>query len=149
MLREENVMRCQDIMKRAVVCCKETETIQSAALKMRDANIGFLPVCDLGGKTLGVITDRDMALRACAPGLDPRTTPVTEIMTHQLIACHATDDVRYVEGLMARNRKSRVIVQDGEGRPVGVISLSDIARFDRVFAAETLRQVSSREILPA
>lgn len=140
-------MRCQDIMKRTVVCCKETETIQSAALKMRDANIGFLPVCGLEGKTLGIITDRDMALRACATGLDPRKTPVAEIMTHQIVACQPADDVRYVEGLMARNRKSRIIVQDAVGHPVGVISLSDIARHDRVFAAETMRQVSSREIL--
>ena len=140
-------MRCQDILKRTVVCCQETDTIQSAALKMRDSNIGFLPVCSIEGKTLGVITDRDMALRACATGLDPRRTPVTEIMTHQLVSCHPTDDVRYVEGLMARNRKSRIIVQDEAGHPVGVISLADIARHDRVFAAETMRQVTSREIL--
>jgi predicted transcriptional regulator len=142
-------MRCEDIMKRTVVCCKETDTIQSAALKMRDANIGFLPVCGLQGKTLGVITDRDMALRACAAGLDPKKSPVTEIMTHQIISCQAADDVRYVEGLMARNRKSRIIVQDEAGHPLGVISLSDIARHDRVFAAETMRQVSAREILTA
>lgn len=142
-------MRCQDIIKRTIVCCKETETIQSAALKMRDANIGFLPVCGLEGKTIGIITDRDMALRVCATGLDPSKTPVTEIMTHQIVACYAADDVRYVEGLMARNRKSRIIVQDEAGRPIGVISLSDIARHDRVFAAETMRQVTSREILTA
>lgn len=142
-------MRCQDIMKRTVVSCKETDTIQTAALKMRDANIGFMPVCGLEGKTLGVITDRDMALRACAAGLDPKKTPVTEIMTHQIVSCQAGDDVRYVEGLMARNRKSRIVVQDEAGHPLGVISLSDIARHDRVFAAETMRQVSSREILTA
>ena len=142
-------MRCQDIMKRAVVVCKDTETIQSAALRMRDANIGFMPVCGNEGEILGVLTDRDLALRICAPGLDPKSTPVGEAMTHQVVSCHAEDDVRYVEGLMARNRKSRIVVQDAVGRPIGVISLSDIARVDRVFAAETMRQVTAREILPA
>jgi CBS domain-containing protein len=142
-------MRCQDIMKRTVVRCRETETIQTAALKMRDANIGFLPVCGIEGKILGVVTDRDLALRVCAVGLDPRKTPVTEAMTHQVVSCNPDDDVRYVEGLMARNRKSRIVVQDDAGKPLGVISLADIARHDRVFAAETMRQVTSREILTA
>jgi len=142
-------MNCREIMKRAVVCCKDTETVQAAALRMLDANIGFMPVCGADGKVLGVLTDRDMALRVCAPGLDPGKTRVIEVMTEQVVACQAEDDVRYVEGLMARNRKSRIVVQDATGRPVGVISLSDIALHDRIFAAETMRQVTAREILPA
>jgi CBS domain-containing protein len=142
-------MRCQDILKRAVVCCKESETIQTAALKMRDANIGFLPVCGAEGKLLGVLTDRDIVLRICAAGLDPRKVPVSEAMTHQVVTCQAGDDIRYVEGLMARNRKSRIVVQDEAGHTLGVVSLSDVARYDRVFAAETMRRVSAREILTA
>lgn len=140
-------MRCQEIVSREIVTCKETDTIQVAALKMRDANVGFLPVCDGEGVTLGVVTDRDLALRACAVGLDPKHVPVTEVMTHQVLSCRLDDDLRHVEGLMANNRKSRILVQDAAGRPLGVISLADIARFDRIFASETMRRVSGREIL--
>ena len=139
-------MRCQEIMKKPVVCCQETESVQAAALKMRDGNIGFLPVCAAEGRVVGILTDRDIALRLCAEGLDARTTPIGQIMTRRIIACRPGDDVRLVEGLMARNQKSRILIVDEAARPVGVISLSDIARHDRVFAGETMRQVSSREI---
>jgi len=142
-------MRCQDIMKRPVVCCKETEVVQAAALKMRDANVGFLPVCGAGEKVVGIITDRDIVLRVCAEGLEVQKTPISAVMTPQAIFCRPGDDVRYVEGLMAKNHKSRILIQDELGKAVGVISLSDIARHDKVFAAETMRQVSSREIRSA
>lgn len=140
-------MRCQEILTREIVFCKETDTVQIVALRMRDANVGFLPVCNQDGVTLGVVTDRDLALRACAVGLDPRHTPVTEVMTHQVLSCRLDDDLRHVEGLMANNRKSRILVQDLAGHPIGVISITDIARYDRIFAAETMRRVSGREIL--
>ena len=142
-------MRCQDIMKRPVVCCKETEVVQAAALKMRDSNIGFLPVCGTEGRVVGILTDRDIALRVCAYGLDVKTTPISEVMTRQIISCRTGDDLRYVEGLMVRNHKSRILILDETGRPAGVVSLSDIARHDKVFAAETMRQVSAREIRTA
>jgi predicted transcriptional regulator len=140
-------MRCQDILNRDIVSCRESDSVQSVALKMRDANVGFLPVCDHEGVALGVVTDRDLALRACAVGLDPKRTPVTEVMTHQVLSCRPDDDLRHVEGLMANNRKSRILVQDAAGHPVGVISLPDIARYDRIFASETMRRVTGREIL--
>lgn len=140
-------MRCQEILSREIVTCNGSDTVQIAALKMRDANVGFLPVCDRDGLTLGVVTDRDLALRVCAVGLDPRRTPVAEVMTHQVLSCRLEDDLRHVEGLMANNRKSRILVQDAAGHPIGVISLADIARHDRIFASETMRRVSGREIL--
>ncbi|HEU5179665.1 MAG TPA: CBS domain-containing protein [Candidatus Polarisedimenticolia bacterium] len=140
-------MRCQQILSREIVFCKVNDTIQIVALKMRDANVGFLPVCDAEGVTVGVVTDRDLALRACAVGIDARRTPVTEVMTHQVLSCRIDDDLRHVEGLMANNRKSRILVQDTAGHPIGVISLADIARHDRIFASETMRRVMGREIL--
>jgi CBS domain-containing protein len=139
-------MRCQDIMKRPVVCCKQEEVVQVAALKMRDANIGFLPVCSAEGKVVGILTDRDIALRVCADRLDVQKTPISDVMTRQVISCRPGDDLRYVEGLMVKNHKSRILIVDEMGKPAGVISLSDIARYDKVFAAETMRQVSAREI---
>ena len=139
-------MRCQDIMKKPVICCKETETVQTAALRMRDSNVGFLPVCSPEDRVVGILTDRDIALRVCADGLDAGRLLISEVMTREIVACHPGDDVRFVEGLMARNYKSRILIIDPAGKAAGVISLSDIARHDKVFAADTLRLVSSREI---
>ena len=139
-------MRCQDIMKKPVICCKETETVQTAALRMRDSNVGFLPVCSPEDRVVGILTDRDIALRVCAGGLDAGRLPISEVMTREIVACHPGDDVRFVEGLMARNHKSRILIIDPAGKAAGVISLSDIARHDKVFAADTLRLVATREV---
>ncbi|MBI1950947.1 MAG: CBS domain-containing protein [Acidobacteria bacterium] len=139
-------MRCQDIMKKPVICCKEDETVQTAALRMRDSNVGFLPVLSPEDRVVGIVTDRDIALRVCAGGLDAGHLPIAEVMTREIIACHPGDDVRVVEGLMARNHKSRILIVDQTGKAAGVISLSDIARHDKVFAADTLRLVSTREV---
>ena len=139
-------MRCQDIMKRPVVFCREPETLQAASHKMRDANIGFLPICSAEGRVVGVLTDRDIALRAVADGLDTKATSIARVMTRQVVSCRKEHDLRFAEQLMVRNQKSRILVVDEDAKPMGVISLSDIAKHDRVFAAETMRQVSSREI---
>jgi CBS domain-containing protein len=142
-------MRCKDIMKKPVVSCREIETIQIASQKMRDSNIGFLPICSVDGRVVGVLTDRDIALRAVADGLDTRETSIARVMTRQVISCRKEHDLRFAEQLMVKNQKSRILVVDEEARPTGVISLSDIAKHDRAFAAETMRQVSTREIRTA
>jgi CBS domain-containing protein len=139
-------MRCQDIMKRPVVFCRETETIQVASQKMRDSNIGFLPICSAEGRVVGVLTDRDIALRAVADGLDTRETSIARVMTRQVVTCRKEHDLRFTEQLMVKNQKSRILVVDEDAKPIGVISLSDIAKHDRASAAETMRQVSTREL---
>jgi CBS domain-containing protein len=141
-------MRCEEIMKKDVECAAPTETIQSAAIRMRDENIGFLPVCDESGKVLGTITDRDIAIRVAAEDRPARTT-VEQVMTREAVACKPSDDVRDCERLMAQKQKSRMLCLDDRGRLVGVISLSDIAKREQGDrAAETLRQVSAREARP-
>jgi CBS domain-containing protein len=119
--------------------------VQDAAQRMRDAAIGFLPVCDDSQKVLGTVTDRDLTIRVLADGR-AATTPVDEIFTRECVACGPDDDLRKAEELMARNHKSRILCVDGDGRLVGVISLSDVAQREKgARAAETLREVSQRE----
>jgi CBS domain-containing protein len=138
-------MRCQEIMKRDVESLTPQDTTQAAARRMRDENVGFLPVCDSSGKAIGTVTDRDLALRALCDGR-PATTPVGELMTREVISCRPEDDLRTAEDLMAQKHKSRIICVDGAGKVVGVISLSDIAlREDGARASQTLRRVSERE----
>ena len=141
-------MRCEEIMKRDVECVAPADTVQVAAQRMRDVNIGFLPVCDSSRKVLGAITDRDIVLRIVADGRPP-TTAVGDVMTREVVACRPGDDVRRAEELMGKQHKSRMIVADEEWRLLGVISLSDIAQVeDASSASQTMKQVTEREARP-
>jgi len=138
-------MLCEDIMKTDVESVSPVDTIQDAARKMRDDNVGFLPVCDESRQVLGTITDRDIAIRAVADA-QPVTTPVEDIMTGEVVACSPKDTIDTALQLMAENHKSRIMCLDEEGRLIGVISLSDIAQLVGD-ASETLRQVTDREAI--
>ena len=136
--------QCLDIMKRDISCLSPQASVQSAAATMRDQNLGFLPVCDDSDHVLGTVTDRDIAIRVVADQRSAQTT-AEEIMTPEVVACLAEDDIEEAQQLMAQHRKSRILCLDDDGRLAGVISLSDIA--DRLGdgAARTLRAVSRRE----
>ena len=136
-------MLCEDIMKTDVESVSPVDTIEDAARKMRDENLGFLPVCDETRQVLGTITDRDIAIRGVAESL-PGTTPVEDVMTSEVVSCSPKDSIDTALQLMAENHKSRIMCLDDEGRLVGIISLSDIAQLVGD-ASETLRQVSDRE----
>jgi len=142
-------MRCQDIMKREVLCLEVNDTIRSAALKMRDHGIGFMPVCDDQRSVVGTITDRDICVRAVADGLSA-DTPVSECMSNEeLCFCSPDADLAEAQRVMGREHKSRLLVLDDDMHLCGVISLSDLASFtDGAGASETLRRVSAREVHP-
>src|SRR5215204_2008792 len=85
--RKESFMRCKDIMKRQIECVSPAGTVEHAARRMRDQNIGFLPVCDESGQVVGTITDRDIAVRVVAER-QPGTTPVEKVMTNEVVSCN-------------------------------------------------------------
>lgn len=136
--------QCQQIMKRDVECLSPRDAVHDAARKMRDENIGFLPVCDEAMQVLGTVTDRDIAIRLVAEQR-PSSTAVEQIMTKEVVACRPEDDISEAEELMAERRKSRIMCVEDDGTLVGVISLSDIAELDGSRAASTLDRVSRRE----
>lgn len=136
-------MKCEELMKRAVESITPKDTVQTAAVRMRDRNIGFLPICDESSVVLGTVTDRDLAIRVLAEGLGPDTI-VEEIFSGELIACRPEDDVSKAQELMARFKKSRIVVTDPEGKLVGIISLSDLAQ-RLPDSHQTLRDISERE----
>jgi CBS domain-containing protein len=139
-------MRCGEIMKKDVVTIDRDDTIQVAARRMRDSNVGFLPICEHGGKVVGTLTDRDIAVRVAAEGLSPMTCRVEEVMTSQVVSCLFDDDLIRAEALMAEHHKSRIVVTNAEGYLQGVLSLSDVVQLEGPRrAAETIRKVTSRE----
>jgi CBS domain-containing protein len=141
-------MLCSEIMKQSIQCLAPNETAVTAAQKMRDQNVGFLPICDASMKVLGTLTDRDIAVRLVADRR-PLRTQVWELMTHDVVACMPHDDIATAEELMGEHQKSRIMCLDEDGRLLGVISLSDIAKCERgARAAATMRMISSREARP-
>lgn len=141
-------MLCSEIMKSEIECLATTDTADVAARKMRDHNVGFLPVCDAALHAVGTLTDRDIAVRLVALNL-PLVTPVGELMSMDVVACKPSDDVRRAEELMGLYRVSRVLCVGEDGALAGVISLSDIAQHETpALAAQTLKEVTARETPP-
>ena len=101
-------------------------------------------------RVIGVITDRDVTVRAVAKGLDLEGTTAAMVMTSPAITCLASADLREAERLMAEGRKSRIAVVDVEGALVGVVSLADLVEHaPRGSAWKTLQAVLWREALGA
>ena len=142
-------MLCAQIMKRHVHSVDPTETIQSTARRMRDANVGLMPVCDTAGRVIGVVTDRDLALRVCAEDVRPSTTEVAEVMTHGAFTCAPEDSVERAEAVMRKHQITRVPIIDGDGCLVGLLSLSDLVFYESsARAGRTLRTVAERKYEP-
>jgi CBS domain-containing protein len=137
-------MRCDEIMKRDLECISPDGSVEEAARQMRDANVGFLPVCGRDKKVLGTLTDRDIVIRVVAAGRLP-SSKVSDAMTRDLVACRPKDDLGRAAELMSRHQKSRIVVIDESDRLVGVISLSDLARTEENAGARALRDITERE----
>ena len=121
-------MKLSEIMTRDVIVMQPDDTLQSAAKKMRDHNIGFLPVCD-GDTLLGVISDRDITIRALADGMDVSIMLGRDLMTSPAIYCFDDQEVGEAAQIMKDNQIRRLVVVDRENkRLAGVISLGDLAR---------------------
>jgi CBS domain-containing protein len=142
---EGGVMLCREVMKTGVAHCLETLSVQACAEIMREDNIGFLPVVDAEKQVVGIITDRDLAIRVLADDL-PGDTLVGQVMTRDVRICRPDDELLAAEWKMSSTRKSRLVVADDQGHCVGVISLSDVAQADsRSRAGAVLRAVTRRE----
>jgi CBS domain-containing protein len=121
-------MRLSEIMTREVEVIQPDDSLRSAARKMRDRNIGFLPVCD-GEELMGVLSDRDITIRALADGMDVNVMLGRDLMTTPAIYCFEDQDVSEAAKIMEENQIRRLVVLSRDDkRLVGVISLGDLAR---------------------
>lgn len=118
-------MKVHEVMTRVVECAKPEATLQEVACRMRDLNVGTLPVTDERGLQ-GIVTDRDLAIRALANGKDT-STPVRDAMTHHVICCRAEDDVKDAAELMKEHQIRRLVVLDDDRRVSGIVSIGDLA----------------------
>jgi CBS domain-containing protein len=143
-------MKLSEIMTRDVVVIQPDDSLQSAAKKMRDRNIGFLPVCD-GETLIGVLSDRDITIRALAEGMDVNVMLGRDLMTTPAIYCFEDQDVTEAAKIMEENQIRRLVILSREDkRLAGIVSLGDLARnqtADR--SGQVLQKVSQPDGLEA
>jgi CBS domain-containing protein len=122
-------MKSNEVMTREPVCCMPDDNVVKAAQIMKRLNIGPIPVIDREStkKLVGILTDRDLAIKIVAEGRDPQYTKVEEVMTRNVITCSENDDLQIALDLMAKNQLRRIPVVDSEKRIIGIIAQADVA----------------------
>ena len=122
-------MTCREVMTDNPVCCLPSDTVSQAARIMRREDVGPVPVVndDQHKQLIGIVTDRDLALKVVAESRDPNHTMVSDVMTSTIIACRETDDASTAIKAMEEHQIRRIPVVDAEGKIVGIISQADVA----------------------
>jgi CBS domain-containing protein len=136
-------MLVKEIMTHNAEVVSPDDTLEQAARKMEELNIGPLPVCE-GNRVVGILTDRDITVRATAAGCDPKKTVVHEIMYYNIIYCYDDQDVSEAAKLMSEKQIRRLLVMDRANDLVGIVSLADLATEarDEGRSGEVLSKVS-------
>ena len=135
-------MHLKELMTSPVETVAPDTSLADAAKKMLALDIGLLPVSN-GREIIGIVSDRDITIRAVAKGMDPKRTAVQEIMTKEVFTCPVGSDVQAACSLMEEKQVRRLLVMDGDHSPVGIISLGDIAlHLRREQAGVVLNKVS-------
>src|SRR6185436_15392325 len=119
--------KIRDFMSSYLETIPAGDSVKNAAARMRAFDIGCLLVRD-DQELVGVITDRDIAVRVTAAGKNARTTAVSEVMSPGIICCSEDQDVEEAARMMEINQLHRLVLIDREGHPTGIVSLGDLAR---------------------
>lgn len=137
-------MQVKDVMSTNVATVTTEDTVDVAARLLSRRNVGALPVTGADGRLRGILTDRDIVLRCVAASFDPALTRVRQIMTAHPVSLLPEDDAESAYAMMARRQIRRLPVTEN-GRPVGMLSLGDLAvqRDYSTEAAEALSDICS------
>ena len=136
-------MQLKDVMTPEVEAADFNITLQEAAAKMKTLDVGALPIRE-GLHLVGMLTDRDITIRAVAEGLDPKQTAVAEVMTAEIVYGYEDQDVRDAAHLMAKEQIRRLPVLNRQDELVGIVSLGDLAvdTADDQLMGEVLEEIS-------
>lgn len=137
-------MKIREVMTKPVIRISPEEPVAVAARTLAHYNIGILPVCGGDGKLCGLVTDRDLIIRCVASGHDPKTTPVRQVMTANIVSARPEMETSAAAGLMGRLQIRRLPVVEN-GRLCGMVSLGDLANREETGydAADALSMISS------
>src|SRR5690606_34509310 len=120
-------MLVREVMESRLEVIEPNQTLADAARKMRDADVGSLPVVE-DAKLIGMVTDRDIVIRCVAEGADPKATPVSEAVSDDVVHCVVDQTVEDASKIMAAAKVRRLPVIDHDRRLVGIVALGDISR---------------------
>jgi CBS domain-containing protein len=134
-------MKVREIMSSDVECLPRDASIVEASEMMRDNDIGSVPVCE-GDSCVGIITDRDIAIRAVSKGRDLEGMKVSEIMSPDVASVSEDDDVKKAESMMEERGVRRLIVLDRSRKLCGVVSLGDLSGADETLAGRVVGKVT-------
>ena len=136
-------MQIKNIMTTNFEMINSTESITEAAKKMKSLNVGVLPVKE-DNKIVGMITDRDMVVRALAENKEAGSVIVKDVMSPEIARCSSEDNIEDAADIMKEKKLRRLIVLNSENAPVGIVSLGDIAAKadSEQLAGQTLEVVS-------
>jgi len=135
-------MQVKDVMTKQVVTVTPDASIRDVARLMSEIDSGVIPVID--GQVLGIVTDRDIVVRAVAEGIDI-ARPISDIMTSGIESCLETTELREAAHRMSELQMRRLLVFDDAGSITGILSLGDIARLNEELAGVTLEEISDDE----
>ena len=119
-------MKIRQVMTRVPLTVKDTDDAFYAARLMREHEVGFLPVRGRGDSVVGVVTDRDLAMKVVGGDREGIDTALSEVMSRPVVSCLANDDVEVATRAMTIHGVRRVVVVDSKKRAVGVVSQTDI-----------------------
>ncbi|MEW6402442.1 MAG: CBS domain-containing protein [Chloroflexota bacterium] len=136
-------MKLSEIMTTAVEVIHPDDSLQEAARKMRDRDIGLLPVCD-GQKLIGMLSDRDITIRAMAEGMQPTDRVGRDLATYPVIYCYEDEDVNEAAKIMNKNQIRRLaILRRKDKQLCGMVALGDLAvNTDDKLSGDVLQKVS-------
>ena len=142
-------MQLKEFINYRVEVVHPNDTLQQAAEKMRDLDVGAMPVCE-EQRLIGIITDRDITVRATAVGQDPTKTEVRDVMTPEIVYCLETASVEEAARTMQENQIRRLFVLNENEELVGITSLGELATVtqDRTLGGETLERISEASEYP-
>ena len=121
--------KCNEVMTKNPVCCLPDDMVAKAAQLMQSENIGSIPVIEneQTQKLVGIVTDRDLALKVIAKEEDAKSTKVEAVMTRKVVTCRAEDDLQKAMDAMSENQLRRIPIVDNDNKILGIISQADVA----------------------
>jgi CBS domain-containing protein len=136
-------MQLKEIMTPEVERMQKDLTVQEVAQKMKTLDVGLIPVYN-DDRLVGMITDRDITIRAVAEGRDPSKTPVNAVMTPEVVYCYEDQTIDDAAKVMEEQQIRRLIILNRDKRLVGIVSLGDLAthRGSKRAASEALEKIS-------
>jgi CBS domain-containing protein len=133
----------REVMTPGAECVKESETLADAAVKMRDLDVGALPICGEDEQLKGMVTDRDIVVKCIAEGGDPKSTKAGDLAQGKPVTIGADDDIKVALETMKEHKVRRLPVIDGH-KLVGMLAQADIAeRTSPEETGEVVKEIST------